>query len=313
MDQVTAIAYSSSANMGPGYDLLAVAHDAFYDAVTATINPSQGNTLLTIGGMEGNPDPMTNTAGLSVINLLRDHGINEPVLLQIRKGIPAGLGLGSSGASAAAAVSAVSELFGLKVSMDEKVKYSMLGEAASSGTPHADNVAASIHGGFVVVESVSPVRVKHLTIHRSFSFLTVIPSIHIKNKTKLCRTLVPKDIPLSSYIQNARFVTELIAGLMGGDRELVKNGMNDVIVEAARKPLYPFYEKLKIMMLEAGAAGVCISGAGPSVVAVVDNLSDIEKIRSGTEEILSRMKIGYSIVESKVAGGTRIERNRAGN
>ncbi len=154
---------------------------------------------------------------------------------------------------------------------------------------------------------------KRLTIHRSFGFLTIIPSIYIKDKTKLCRTLVPKDVPISSYIQNARFVTELIAGLMRGDRELVKNGMNDVIVEAARKPLYPFYEKLKIMMLEAGAAGVCISGAGPSVIAVVDSLTEIEKIRSGTEQILSRMKIGYSIVESKIAGGTRIERNPAGS
>ena len=78
MDQVTAISYSSSANMGPGYDLLAVAHNAFHDAVTATINPSQGSTLLTIGGMDENHDPMTNTAGLSVLNLLRDHGINDP-------------------------------------------------------------------------------------------------------------------------------------------------------------------------------------------------------------------------------------------
>ncbi|MEM0156689.1 MAG: homoserine kinase [Thermoplasmataceae archaeon] len=313
MDQVTALSYSSSANLGPGYDLLALAHDAFHDSVTAMINPAQGRIPLTVNGMDGLTDPKINTAGLSVLNLLHDNDINEPVSLYINKGIPAGLGLGSSGASAAAAVSAVSELFNLKLSSDEKVKYAMLGEIASSGTPHADNVAASIHGGFVVIESVSPIRVRRLRIHDSFSFLTVIPSIHIKDKTKMCRTLVPDRIPITSYIQNARYITELVAGLTGGDRELVKNGMNDIIVEAARKPLYPYYEKMKTMMLESGAAGVCISGAGPSIMAVVDSFTDLQKIRTGVEEVFAPMKISYRIVESKISGGTEIERNPAGS
>ncbi len=306
-----ALSYSSTANLGPGYDLLALAHDAFHDSVTARINPSQAGIPLTVNGMDGLTDPETNTAGLSVLNLLRENEIHEPVSLNIKKGIPAGFGLGSSGASAAAAVSAVSELFNLKLSLDEKVKYAMLGEIASSGTPHADNVAASIHGGFVIIESVSPIRVRRLKIHKSFSFLTVIPSIHIKDKTKLCRTLVPDRIQMASYIQNARYITELIAGLTGGERELVRNGMNDIIVEAARKPLYPYYEKMKTMMLESGAAGVCISGAGPSIMAVVDGLTDLQGIRTGVQEIFTPMRIDYSIVESKISGGTEIERNPA--
>lgn len=303
MESATSISYSSSANLGPGYDILAVAHDAYHDRVSARLSSGSEKRRIRILGMKEPHNPLDNTAGLAVDRLLHDMELRDSVDLSIMKGVPAGLGLGSSGASASAAISAVDRLLGLNLSKEEKVKYSMFGEIASSGTPHADNVAASIFGGLVVVESINPIRVRHIPISQEFSFLTVIPAIHIADKTRICRTLVPGTIPMDKYVENARYIAELTSGLITGDRELVRSGMNDSIVEVARKPLYPFYDDLKKIMLDANAAGACLSGAGPSVIAVVDERTRVEEIIDGSRKYLQSVGIQCNIVMSRVSGG----------
>lgn len=304
MKRVSAIAYSSSANLGPGYDTLGIAHNAYYNSVTVreALNADFENSVrLEVSGLPASP--YENTAGLAATELLKDIGSKQKFIISIENGIPTGLGLGSSGASAAAAVEAFDSILELNLPMEQKVKYAMLGEAASSGTPHADNVAASLFGGMVLVESIDPVRVRRIKIREDLKFLTVVPEMKIEFKTKTSRELVPGTVSLEDHVKGVRYASALISGLITGDREMVRDGMNDNIVEKAREQLYPFLPEVKNIMFKYDAVGSCLSGAGPSVLAVVDSQTDTDKIISATKELISKYGYTCKIATSTVAGG----------
>lgn len=303
MSSASVIAFSSSANLGPGYDVLAVSHNAFFDRVKVESDSSMGAGRIRIISDKTPQTVEKNTAGLALLNMFNELQINEKVKVTIEKGIPFGLGLGSSGASSAAAVFAANSLLKLSLSSEEMVRYAMHGEVASSGTPHADNVAASLSGGLVVVSAVSPVRIRHISIHERFSFLTIMPHIYIENKTMRAREMVPHQISIEDSIQNTRFLSSLVAGMITGDKNLLIEGMNDCIVEPARNPIFPFYEELKKIALRNGAAGVSVSGAGPSVLVVCDETTVKSKIASDSERLIQSYGHKCSIVDSTPSSG----------
>lgn len=307
MKSISAMAYSSSANLGPGYDTLGIAHNAYYNTVTieeAGNRNFDGLVKLKVSGLPASP--YENTAGLAATELLKDFEIRGKFVISIDNGVPTGLGLGSSGASAAAAVEALDRLLGLGLGLEQKVKYAMLGEAASSGTPHADNVAASLYGGMVLVESLDPVKVRRIRIKGDLEFLTIVPEMVIKSKTRTSRELVPSTVSLKEHVQGVRYASALISGLITGDREMIRDGMNDNIVEKAREQLYPFLPEVKRVMAEYGAVGSCLSGAGPSVLAVIDENTDTEKIVSLAGEVVSKHGFTCKTAISKVAGGADV-------
>ena len=234
MKAITSVAYSSSANLGPGYDVLAIAHNAFYDRVTVTDDERVGGDQVRIVSDNTPHRAENNTAGLALLNLLNEKGLKNRITIKIEKGIPFGLGLGSSGASSAAAVYSANVLLNLGLSLEELTYYAMKGEVAASGSPHADNVSASIFGDLVLVNSVNPLKVRKLKVSEKFSFLAIMPHVFIQNKTKMAREMVPGKVEMTKVVQNTRYLSSLIAGLVTGDRELVREGMNASIVEQAR-------------------------------------------------------------------------------
>lgn len=307
MRSVTCIAYSSSANLGPGYDVLAIAHSAYYDKVSLTELKGTENGKIRIIGNDVPEIPEHNTAGLSLIKLFEDKGIKESIEIKIKKGVPHGLGVGSSGASASAAVCAANELFNLDLTMDEMVYYAMQGEVASSGTPHADNVGASLYGGMIIVQSLNPLRIKKIKITDHFNFLMIIPHSYIQGKTRKAREMVPKRIETTKYVENSRYLSSLISGFVYEDRDLIREGMNDSIIEVSRQSLFPFYKEIKEFALKHGAAGACISGAGPTILIVSDGQTEEEKIIEESKNIIHRYGIESSYVRSSIAGGAIIE------
>ena len=299
--------FSSSANLGAGYDILALAHNAFEDAVELKVELSSDLSIKVEG--EGIPlEIEKNTSSFALYELLKDFGIKARVRVKIIKGIPVGLGLGSSGASAAAAIFGANELFELGLSRDNLVKYAMKGEIASCGYPHPDNVAASLVGGLINVVSLDPIHVEKIPINIDFDILLLIPLAKIEAKTKKAREMVPKQIEISKYVSNSRYLSSLILGFVKGDRELIRLGLNDEIVEKAREPLFPYYSKIKEIAISHNAIGACVSGAGPTMTVFIDSYSDKNKI---IEEALNVCKAyGYECIYkiAKVAGGARIER-----
>jgi homoserine kinase len=273
--KITVKAPSSTANLGPGFDVFGLAVDAFYDEITLTKTKS-GVTIVTDGNVPTNPEK--NTAGLVVKNMKKRFKIKGGIEIKIKKGVPAGFGMGSSAASAAAAAVAFDKLFALKLDRNSIVEFAGSGEKASAGTIHYDNVAASVLGGFVIVKT-NPLDIIRIEPPGNLRMCVAIPKIDVpKKKTKVSRGVIPKKIKLTDSILNLSNAAAIVAGFMRKDPELIGNSIKDVIVEPARQHMIPGFAKVKQNALKAGALGVTISGAGPSVIAFSKSSSNLKKI-----------------------------------
>ena len=275
VSKITVRAPSSTANLGPGFDTFGLAIDAFYDEVTLT-KIKKGITIVTDDNIPTNPE--NNTAGLVVKNMKKKLKIKNGVEIQIKKGIPAGFGMGSSAGSAAATAVAFGKLFKIKLNSNQLVEFAGFGEKASAGTIHYDNVAASVLGGFVIVKT-NPLNVISIDPPTNLRMCVAVPKIDVpKKKTKVSRGVIPKKVKLTDAVLNLSNASAIVAGFIKKDPELIGNSIKDVIVEPARQHMIPGYEKVKQNALKAGAYGVTISGAGPSVIAFSKNSFDLKKI-----------------------------------
>ena len=275
VSKVTVKAPSSTANLGPGFDVFGLALDAFYDEVTLTKTKS-GITIVTEDKIPSNPE--NNTAGLVVKNMKKKFKIKTGVEIKIKKGVPAGFGMGSSAASAAATAVAFDKLFGLKLDGNSLVEFAGSGEKASAGSVHYDNVAASVLGGFVIVKT-NPLEVIKVVPPKNLRMCVAVPKLEVpKRKTKVSRGVIPKKIKLTDSILNLSNASVIVAGFLKKDPELIGNSIKDVIVEPARQHMIPGFAKVKQNALKAGALGVTISGAGPSVIAFSKSTADWKKI-----------------------------------
>jgi homoserine kinase len=215
-----------------------------------------------------------NGAGAVCLAIARDFGIKDRISVEISKGVPIGLGMGSSGASAAAAALGMNLLFELRLSGDDMIYYAGKGEALTSGTAHYDNVSASILGGFVVVNVSDMPHATSYDAPESMHLCMVTPRVKLpERKTEFARSVLPASIPLHMMVSNVANASLIVSGFARGNIGLIGSGMNDRVVEEARKRLIPGYDAVKKAGMEAGAAGICISGAGPSLLAVVDSVS----------------------------------------
>ena len=289
VSKVTVKAPSSTANLGPGFDVFGLALDAFFDTVTLT-KTKNGIKIITDDDIPTNPEK--NTAGLVVKNMMKKFKIKGGVEIKIKKGIPAGYGMGSSAASAAASAVAFDKLFGLKLDGNSLVEFAGSGEKASAGTVHYDNVAASVLGGFVIVKT-NPLGVIRIDPPSNLRMCIAVPTIRVpKKKTKVSRGVIPKKIKLSDSILNLSNAATIVAGFMKKDSDIIGNSIKDVIVEPARQHMIPGFAKVKENAIKAGALGVTISGAGPSVIAFSKSSANLKKISLA-------MSRGFAIANTK--------------
>jgi len=273
--EITVKAPSSTANLGPGFDVFGLAIDAFYDVVTLSRTKS-GITIVTDDSIPTNPE--NNTAGLVVKNMKKKFKIKDGVEIKIKKGVPAGFGMGSSAASAAATAVAFDKLFGLRLDGNSLVEFAGSGEKASAGSVHYDNVAASVLGGFVIVKT-NPLDVIRIEPPTNLRMCIAVPKLDVpKKKTKVSRGVIPKKISLADSVLNISNAAGIVAGFMRKDPELIGSSIKDVIVEPARQHMIPGFLRVKENALKAGALGVTISGAGPSVIAFSKSSANLKKI-----------------------------------
>jgi len=260
---------ASIANLGPGFDILAMAIHGFRDLIELTIKPGSGKISIRVEGIKV-PEGKENTAyGVIKEAIKRYHLHDIDFHVKIIKGIPPALGLGSSGATAAATAYAISAAIGLSLSAKELVKLAGAGEAIVAGTPHYDNVSASILGGIVLID---PVNISIYKIKPKTTFWIAILSPNTPRsprKTFVARKLLPKKVDLSLLTKQLASVSKIIHALHVGDLETLGEAISsDYIVEPARAKLIPKYWDLKKIALENGALGFNIAGAGPSVFSI---------------------------------------------
>lgn len=301
---ITARAPSSTANLGPGFDVFGLALDAYYDEVTLT-KKKDGITIITFDNIP--TSAQKNTAGLVVQYMKKRFKIKSGIQIKIKKGIPAGFGMGSSAASAAATAVAFDRLFQLRLDDNTLVECAGVGEKASAGSIHYDNVSASVLGGFVIVRT-DPLDVIKIMPPNDLRMCVAIPKLDVPpKKTAVSRSVVPKSVKLKDSVTNLSNAAAIVAGFVRGDSELIGRSIKDVIVEPARQHLIPGFSAVKKNALRAGALGVTISGAGPSVIAFATKKSDLKKIAKAMKNGFTSAKTDCTVVVCKPANGAKVK------
>jgi homoserine kinase len=271
MKSCSAAAPCSTANLGPGYDVFGLALDALEDKVKVSRTYPDGGGRITIKNSDqAIPSmPESNSAGLVVKKMMQDFEISDSTEIEVTKGVPSGYGVGSSAASAAAAAMAFNALYDLRIDRKRLVEYAAEGEVASAGIKHYDNVSASLLGGFVICRVASN-RTQFIRLEppEDLVLVVAVPCLEVpKKKTEVARSVLPKMVPLKDVVHNISGAATIVAGFALKDVETITRGIDDVIIESARKHLIPGYDSVKQNAISAGALAVTISGAGPSMIA----------------------------------------------
>jgi homoserine kinase len=247
-----ASAPGSSGNLGPGFDTLALAISL---RCLATAEPADAMTLTEHGstGRLGEND---------MIYRAVDMAVGRQMHLTLSNEVPRARGLGSSGAVTAAAAAAAMKSLGdgggrLKV-------FEIVNELEG----HADNAAASVFGGLVAATSTG---IKQLKLHDSLELVVGVPDT--KLRTADARRALPDSLPYEAVARTISRLSFLLGGLVDGDVDALAQAGGDEVHEVPRAALSPVSGELMDAARKAGAAHVCWSGAGPSVLAFTTSAS----------------------------------------
>jgi homoserine kinase len=234
---------ASSANLGPGYDVLAA---ALSPALELEVEES-GEFSVSCDV----PGVALDRTNLCVRAFERLHSA-DGLTFTIRSEIPPTAGLGSSAAAIVAGLAAADHLYELDAPLFEHA-------LAIEG--HPDNVAAALLGGFVVCAGADPVR---LEPPPELEAVLVVPDDEVA--TAQARAAMPVEVPLSDAVHNVGHAALLVLGLAQGDLSLITRGLADSLHQPRRRHLYPRSMELVEGAAELGALGATISGAGPTVL-----------------------------------------------
>jgi homoserine kinase len=267
LTSVTAFAPATVSNVACGFDVLGFALHEPGDEVTARIIPA-GVQIEEISGDAGRipREAARNTAGVAVLALLAKIGHRGGVSLGIKKGLPLSSGLGGSAASAVAAVVAVDALLGAASPVETLIACALEGERLGAGSAHADNIAPSICGGFVLVRRANPPDIVRLPVPRGLTAVVVHPDLEIE--TAKARALLGDTVALADAVKQWANLGALVHGLHTSDFALIGRSLEDTIAEPRRAPLVPGLSVIKRAASEAGALGCSLSGSGPSLFAL---------------------------------------------
>jgi homoserine kinase len=236
---------ASSANLGPGYDVLAAAI-----SLELELEVEETGEFFVHSDPPGQP---TDRSNLCVRAFERLHPA-DGLTFQIRSEIPSAAGLGSSAAAIVAGLAAADHMFELDAP---------LFDLAVELEGHPDNVAAAIHGGFVICPGPGepPVR-----FHPAPGLEGVLAIPDHEVATAEARAALPAEVPIEDAVHNVGHAALLVLGLAQDDFSLIGRGLRDRIHQPRRRALYPRSMELVDSAEELGAVGATISGAGPTVL-----------------------------------------------
>jgi homoserine kinase len=236
---------ASTANLGPGFDTLAIALDRY---VEVEVEPASKLIVRSEGEGAGLSDDPSHLAARVAIDVAgTDH-----LAITVRSQIPIARGLGSSAALAVAAAAAAGARDPLAV--------------AAQMDGHPDNAAASMVGGLVAAARVKGgVQAVRLPLDVSLVFVVIVPDVTLS--TSRSRQALPAEVSRESAAFNLSRMALLLAGL-ADSRVLIPEATEDRLHQDYRSPLFPAAPKLLAGMAAGGALAVCWSGAGPSLLGI---------------------------------------------
>lgn len=265
--QATAFAPASVGNVGVGFDILGHTVAGPGDRVTVRrIEPPDVRIAAIRGDTIALPrEAGRNTAGMALLALRQALDLPFGFELEIDKGIPFGSGMGGSAASAVGALVAANALLDVPLSRQDLYPFALEGECVASGGRHGDNVGPMLLGGLVLTTDT---RMVPIPVPARLHCVLVHP--HATLETRAARAALQGHYALSEFVAQSGHLALLLAGCHGDDLQLIREGLNDVLVEPRRAPLIAGFDAVKAAALQSGALGASISGAGPSVFAWCD-------------------------------------------
>ncbi len=288
-------------NIACGFDILGYAVRQQAERLRIVKKKDPGLKIASIKGAELSYNPSENITGVAASALLSHLGIEEQTGLEfhIEKLISPGSGLGSSAAAAVAAVVGVNAVLGEPLRRYELIEFALEGEKLASGNVHADNVAPCLFGGFRLIRGYEPLDVIEIQYPRTLHTTIIYPQIEVK--TTEARDLLPKQIPLKDAITQWGNVGGLIAGLQNMDYNLISRSLVDVVAEPYRAALIPLYAEIKILAEKYEAVGCNISGSGPAIFILTEDMSKSNMIIEEAKKLYKEAGIDLIAFHSGVS------------
>jgi homoserine kinase len=297
-----AFAPATVANLGVGFDILGLALCEPGDTVEAVPVDEPGAHIIEIFGDGGllPRESANNTACVAANSVLRLAGIQDHgVGLRLRKGLPLASGLGSSAASAVAAAVAVNALLSDPFTFRELLPAALDGEAAVSGY-HADNVAPCLLGGITLVVGITANDIYSLPIPQHLQLALVTPEVAVP--TAMARSVLPSTVGLKDMVRQTAAVARLMDSIYRSDLEGMAAAMeSDRVVEPARAHLMPNLHEVRAAAKRAGAIGMVISGAGPTLCAICDDPQTASTVASAMGDVYKNAGMNCQYQHTQVA------------
>lgn len=300
MKSIKAFAPATVANVSCGFDIFGFAVESPADEVEVTLTNRPGVIISRIEGDDGRLplEAEKNTSGVAVLEYLRalDTGFGAEIML--KKNLPLGSGMGSSAASSVAALVAINHLFDNRLTKEELLPFAMEAERIACGSAHADNVAPSLLGGFVLIRGYEPLDVTRIPTPDNLFCTLVHP--HLELKTSDSRRVLKPSIPLKDAITQWGNIAGLVVGLMKPDYGLISRSLNDVVAEPIRSVLIPGFDGIKAEAIRQGALGCGISGSGPTIFSISNDRATAERVGKALQEKFTALKLNSDVFVSKI-------------
>lgn len=296
-EYVKVLAPGTVANLVCGFDILGLCLEAPNDEMEVKLLPNREVIIRSADGYPLPTDPMQNTAGAPLVELLKEQPGEFGFEVIIHKKIKPGSGIGSSAASAAGAVVAANHLLGNCYSNQDLVRLAMFGEKVASGVKHADNIAPCIYGGITLIRCIYPLDI--VAIPAPDLWVTVVhPQIEVR--TQDARQILRKEVLLRDAIRQWGNIAGLVAGFMQHDLALISRSLEDVIIEPVRSILIPGFDDVKKNSLQAGALGGGISGSGPSIFMLSAEEAPAKRVEQEMHAVYQNLELPFHTYVTRI-------------
>ena len=287
MRSATAFAPATVANVAVGFDILGFAIESVGDTVTVSITADPSVRIRQI--LKDLSDPLDappldadrNAATVGLIKLREDLRLDFGFEVVLRKGIALGSGMGGSAASAVGGLVAANSLLESPLPREALLKYALLGEQAASGASHPDNIAPCLLGGMTLV--ISAERFRYVSLPVPEEILAVVVHPRLRVDTRNARSILKSDVSLTDHVRQSAALGGFISGCFRSDVDLIRQSLDDFLIEPQRASLVPGFAEVKAAALKQGALGASFSGSGPTVFALVTSEPEAARVRVAME------------------------------
>lgn len=276
---------ATSANMGPGFDSLGIGLTLYNEFGFKEIESG-----LKFNGI---PEEFCNEENIIYVAMKHcfdkaGYKIKGLEISELTQDVPISRGLGSSSTCIVGGLVGANEIMGGRFSDDELLDMAVEIEG------HPDNVAPALLGGMVVaITEENKTFYDKVNVKDGLKFIAVVPNFRLS--TEKARSVLPKEIVLKDGVYNVSRAALMVASFTSGKFELIKHACKDAFHQNYRSKLIPGFEKVYNKSYELGALGCYLSGAGPTIMVVIDEKD--ERFSNKLKQFLSQENLQWDILE----------------